>query len=100
MSPSMLRSAETASINDRQRATLEPGDLICTGTPHRVGHGQTSLRYLKLNDLMTLSIEGLGERRQLVAAVGTHSRDHDFAHLLVASHLVSLRLEGTLDDAI
>jgi len=62
MSPSMLRSAETASIHDRQRATLEPGDLICTGTPHRVGHGQTSLRYLKINDLKTLSIEGLGER--------------------------------------
>jgi hypothetical protein len=100
MSRSILRSAEAASINDRQRATLEPGDLICTGTPHRVGHGQTSLRYLKIKDLMTLSIEGLGERRQLVAAAGSHRRDHDFAHLLVASHLVSSRLEETLDDAI
>lgn len=100
MSPSMLRSAETASINDRRRVTLEPGYLICTGTPHRVGHGQTSLRYLKINDLMTLSIEGLGERRQLVAAAGTHRRDRDFAHLLVASHLVYSRLEETLDDAI
>jgi len=48
--------------------TLEPGDLICTGTPHGVGHGQTPPRYLKINDVMTLSIEGLGEQRQLVAA--------------------------------
>jgi 2-keto-4-pentenoate hydratase/2-oxohepta-3-ene-1,7-dioic acid hydratase in catechol pathway len=57
MSPSMLRSAETASINDRQRTTLESGDLICTGTPHRVGDGQTSLRYLKINDLVAVKWE-------------------------------------------
>lgn len=48
--------------------TLEPGDLICTGTPQGVGHGNKPPIYLKDGDIMTLSIEGLGEQRQPVLA--------------------------------
>jgi hypothetical protein len=55
MSPSMLRSAETASINDRQRATLEPGDLICTGTPHMFA--------IAANSGAALHLTALGEMR-------------------------------------
>jgi 2-keto-4-pentenoate hydratase/2-oxohepta-3-ene-1,7-dioic acid hydratase in catechol pathway len=46
--------------------TLEPGDLICTGTPQGVGHGSKPPIYLKDGDVMKLSIDGLGEQRQSV----------------------------------
>ena len=46
-----------------QFMTLEPGDVIPTGTPPGVGKGQTPERYLRPGDVMTLGIEGLGEQR-------------------------------------
>ena len=46
--------------------TLEPGDVITTGTPPGVGLGMKPPQYLKKGDVMTLGIEGLGEQRQLV----------------------------------
>jgi 2,4-diketo-3-deoxy-L-fuconate hydrolase len=45
---------------------LEPGDLVTTGTPPGVGLGMKPERYLKKGDVMTLSVEGLGEQRQVV----------------------------------
>ena len=48
--------------------TLEPGDVITTGTPPGVGLGQTPPVYLKPGDTMVLGIEGLGEQRQRVVA--------------------------------
>jgi 2-keto-4-pentenoate hydratase/2-oxohepta-3-ene-1,7-dioic acid hydratase in catechol pathway len=45
---------------------LEPGDLVTTGTPPGVGLGMNPPRYLKRGDVMTLSVEGLGEQRQVV----------------------------------
>ena len=45
---------------------LEPGDVITTGTPPGVGLGMKPPRYLKAGDVVTLSIEGLGEQRQKV----------------------------------
>jgi 2,4-didehydro-3-deoxy-L-rhamnonate hydrolase len=47
---------------------LEPGDVITTGTPPGVGLGMKPPRYLEAGDVVTLSIEGLGEQRQKVAA--------------------------------
>ena len=49
-----------------QFMTLEPGDVISTGTPPGVGLGQTPQVYLKEGDVMDLSIEGLGSQRQTV----------------------------------
>jgi 2,4-diketo-3-deoxy-L-fuconate hydrolase len=46
--------------------TLEPGDVITTGTPPGVGLGMKPPLYLKKGDVMTLGIEGLGEQRQMV----------------------------------
>jgi 2-keto-4-pentenoate hydratase/2-oxohepta-3-ene-1,7-dioic acid hydratase in catechol pathway len=40
--------------------TLMPGDVIATGTPDGVGHGQTPPRYLKVGDALELGITGLG----------------------------------------
>ncbi len=50
--------------------TLEPGDLIATGTPPGVGMGFKPPRYLKAGDVMQLGIEGLGEQSQKVVAYG------------------------------
>tara|TARA_R110002095_G_scaffold149965_1_gene129574 strand:+ start:522 stop:1373 length:852 start_codon:yes stop_codon:yes gene_type:complete len=45
---------------------LEPGDLICTGTPPGVGMGKTPPTYLKIGDKVSLGIEGLGAQSQTV----------------------------------
>ena len=47
-----------------QFMTLEPGDLISTGTPPGVGLGMKPPQYLKPGDLVELEIEGLGHQRQ------------------------------------
>ncbi|WP_404294413.1 fumarylacetoacetate hydrolase family protein (plasmid) [Microvirga sp. RSM25] len=49
-----------------QFMSLQPGDVISTGTPPGVGLGQTPNIYLKPGDVVTLGIEGLGEQRQNV----------------------------------
>jgi 2-keto-4-pentenoate hydratase/2-oxohepta-3-ene-1,7-dioic acid hydratase in catechol pathway len=49
-----------------QFMTLEPGDVITTGTPPGVGMGAKPPVYLKKGDVMRLGIEGLGEQQQLV----------------------------------
>ena len=52
-----------------QFMTLEPGDLITTGTPPGVGLGQKPEPfYLKPGDVMRLGIQGLGEQQQTVVA--------------------------------
>ena len=51
-----------------QFMTLEPGDVITTGTPPGVGMGMKPPRYLKPGDRMEVSIAGLGTQRQVVAA--------------------------------
>lgn len=48
--------------------TLEPGDVISTGTPPGVGLGQKPPVYLKAGDVMELGIAGLGAQRQRVVA--------------------------------
>lgn len=48
--------------------TLEPGDLITTGTPPGVGLGQTPPLYLKAGDQVKLGIEKLGEQGQTFVA--------------------------------
>ena len=49
-----------------QFMTLEPGDVITTGTPPGVGMGAKPPIYLKKGDVMRLGIAGLGEQQQLV----------------------------------
>ncbi len=44
--------------------SLQPGDIISTGTPPGVGMGQKPPIYLKSGDKMILGIEGLGEQNQ------------------------------------
>jgi 2,4-diketo-3-deoxy-L-fuconate hydrolase len=51
-----------------QYMTLEPGDVISTGTPAGVGLGQKPPKYLEVGDSVTLGISGLGEQQQTVVA--------------------------------
>ena len=48
---------------------LEPGDLICTGTPPGVGAGMNPQVWLTVGDRVSLGIEGLGEQAQEVIAL-------------------------------
>jgi 2-keto-4-pentenoate hydratase/2-oxohepta-3-ene-1,7-dioic acid hydratase in catechol pathway len=48
--------------------SLQPGDIISTGTPPGVGLGQKPPIYLRPGNVMTLGIEGLGRQRQQVVA--------------------------------
>ncbi len=47
-----------------QFMSLQPGDIISTGTPPGVGLGQKPPVYLKAGQEMRLGIDGLGEQRQ------------------------------------
>ena len=47
-----------------QFMSLEPGDVISTGTPPGVGMGMKPPTYLKAGDVIELGIEGLGQQRQ------------------------------------
>lgn len=46
--------------------SLQPGDIISTGTPPGVGMGQTPPHYLKGGETIRLGIQGLGEQCQKV----------------------------------
>jgi 2-keto-4-pentenoate hydratase/2-oxohepta-3-ene-1,7-dioic acid hydratase in catechol pathway len=47
--------------------TLEPGDLIATGTPVGVGIGFKPPKYLKRGDVVRIEIEGIGTLENPVA---------------------------------
>lgn len=48
--------------------TLEPGDIVATGTPAGVGFSKRPPRWLRPGDEVVVRIEGLGELRNPVAA--------------------------------
>ena len=53
--------------------SLQPGDVISTGTPPGVGLGQKPPVYLDAGDTMILGIDGLGQQTQTVIAYPTHN---------------------------
>jgi 2,4-diketo-3-deoxy-L-fuconate hydrolase len=50
--------------------TLEPGDLVATGTPAGVGYTRTPPRFLAPGDEVTVEIEGVGTLTNPVRADG------------------------------
>jgi 2-keto-4-pentenoate hydratase/2-oxohepta-3-ene-1,7-dioic acid hydratase in catechol pathway len=48
--------------------SLQPGDILSTGTPPGVGLGQKPPVYLRAGNVITLGIDGLGQQRQKVVA--------------------------------
>ncbi len=53
-----------------QFMTLQPGDVISTGTPAGVGLGFSPPQYLKPGDVVELGIDGLGSSSQQVRGFG------------------------------
>ena len=51
-----------------QFMSLQPGDVISTGTPPGVGMGKNPQQYLRPGDVVELGITGLGQQRQDVIA--------------------------------
>ena len=52
-----------------QFMSLQPGDIISTGTPPGVGMGiKPNPVWLQAGNVMTLGVQGLGEQRQSVKA--------------------------------
>ena len=51
-----------------QFMSLQPGDIITTGTPAGVGLGQNPQVFLRVGQTMKLGVEGLGEQCQTVVA--------------------------------
>jgi 2-keto-4-pentenoate hydratase/2-oxohepta-3-ene-1,7-dioic acid hydratase in catechol pathway len=51
-----------------QFMTLEPGDIIATGTPPGVGLGMTPPTFLRPGQVVTLGASGLGQQRQVMVA--------------------------------
>jgi len=87
--PTTLELSMTVNGEERQRArvsqmifdiptiiaslsaglTLEPGDVIATGTPSGVGFAMNPPQYLKGGDVMVARIDRIGELRNRVVAV-------------------------------
>jgi 2-keto-4-pentenoate hydratase/2-oxohepta-3-ene-1,7-dioic acid hydratase in catechol pathway len=54
--------------------TLEPGDLLATGTPSGVGYAMRGPQFLKDGDVVTCEIEGIGQLVNPVTEVGAVRR--------------------------
>jgi len=50
--------------------TLEPGDVLLTGTPHGVGFVMDPPRFLQAGDVVECEVEGLGQLRNRVIGPG------------------------------
>ncbi len=51
-----------------QGMTLEPGDIIATGTPAGVGKGFKPPRFLRTGDTIEITVEGIGTLRNTLAS--------------------------------
>ena len=50
--------------------TLEPGDIVLTGTPEGVGQAMDPPRFLEAGDVVRLEVEGLGAIEQTISVRG------------------------------
>lgn len=50
--------------------TLEPGDILATGTPSGVGFARTPPEFLRPGDVVEATVEGIGTLRNRVMALG------------------------------
>ena len=72
----MLFDVPTLIADISSGITLEPGDIIATGTPEGVGAGRTPQEWMWPGDVIECGIESIGELRNPVVAIGStyHSR--------------------------
>ncbi len=64
----MIFDIPTCIATFSRGVTLEPGDIIATGTPSGVGMGMTPQRWLRDGDVMEAEIDGIGVLRNVVVA--------------------------------
>jgi acylpyruvate hydrolase len=62
----VFKTAQTVSILS-QIMTLEPGDLIATGTPSGVGYARKPPVWMKAGDVIEVEVDGIGTLRNPVA---------------------------------
>jgi hypothetical protein len=60
--------------------SLQPGDIISTGTPPGVGMGQKPPVFLRAGQTMRLGVEGLGVQTQAVVAALVEHQPRVLAH--------------------
>ena len=65
----MLFKVPTLIADISAAMTLEPGDIIATGTPDGVGAGRTPQEWLWPGDVVEAGVEGIGRIRHPVVAV-------------------------------
>jgi 2-keto-4-pentenoate hydratase/2-oxohepta-3-ene-1,7-dioic acid hydratase in catechol pathway len=66
----MIFGVRTLIASLSRSFTLEPGDVIATGTPEGVGTSRTPQRFLRDGDVTVVRIEGVGELRNACRATG------------------------------
>jgi 2-keto-4-pentenoate hydratase/2-oxohepta-3-ene-1,7-dioic acid hydratase in catechol pathway len=66
----MLFKVDELIADISQGITLEPGDIIASGTPEGVGAGRTPQEWLWPGDVIEASVEGIGTIRNPVVNVG------------------------------
>lgn len=66
----MLFDIPTLLAEISRGMTLEPGDILATGTPAGVGFARTPPEFLRPGDVMESEIEGIGAMRNRVVAAG------------------------------
>ncbi|MDP9932807.1 fumarylacetoacetate hydrolase family protein [Variovorax paradoxus] len=54
--------------------TLEPGDIIATGTPEGVGAGRSPQEWMWPGDVVEATVQNIGTLRNPIVAVGNHPR--------------------------
>jgi 2-keto-4-pentenoate hydratase/2-oxohepta-3-ene-1,7-dioic acid hydratase in catechol pathway len=59
----MIFDSEALIVYTSAAITLEPGDVIATGTPSGVGMGRNPQRWLRDGDVCDVDIEGVGVLR-------------------------------------
>ena len=69
----MLFKTPTLIADISAAITLEPGDIIATGTPEGVGAGRDPQEWLWPGDVVEAGVEGIGTIRHPVVAVGSLS---------------------------
>lgn len=75
-SAEMIFDVATVVAFASRSLTLEPGDIVSTGTPAGVGHYQDPPRYLHDGDVLRCEIEGIGVLENVVVDELPRTDDH------------------------
>jgi hypothetical protein len=75
--------------------TIQPGDVIATGTPAGVGFGQKPPTFLKPGDVVEVSVTGLGVLKNTIAEISATNQTVTRVTKEAASHIPISNLDKT-----